>query len=187
MTQTQQSSASAPPRAASPRSTHAMDMLRADHRRIRGMFRQFTRSTSLEGRAAAAEKICHALIIHMMIEEEIFHPAFLEATDDMQLYCQAEVEHEGIKRLVTLISDAPLQGELFAARMNLLSAMVQHHVDEEEKRDGMLAEAASAELDCEALGERMRQHQALLRKRLPLLRWRVPPARMSEGGKVSMR
>lgn len=171
----QDSRAVRPRRGTPPRSTHAIELLRHEHRRIRGLLSQFERSQSEPGRAALAEKICHALIVHMLMQQEIFFPAFLESTDDRQLYCQALVEQEAIQRLVTQVCEAPRQGELFAARMAVLLAMLRHHMDETEKRDGMLAEATCAGIDCEALGERMRQHRELLKKRLPLLRWRIPP------------
>ena len=80
-----------------------------------------------------------------------------------------------MQRLATQVCEAPRQGELFAARMAVLVSMLRHHMDETEKRDGMLAEATCAGIDCEALGERIRQHRELLKKRLPLLRWRIPP------------
>lgn len=163
-------------RAPPPMHFHAIGLLRADHRRIRGLLRQCLRSHGGEEQADLALKACHALVIHLLVEEEIFHPAFLDATGDRQLHCQAEVEHDGIKRLVAQIGEAPLQGELFVARMQVLASMVQHHVEEEEKRDGMLAEAACAGLDSEALAQRLKEHRRLLRKRVQLLRWRVRTA-----------
>src|SRR5690606_4464116 len=52
MTQRLPTARCALPRAARTRPTHAVDLLRADHRRIHGLFGQFARSTSPEGRAA---------------------------------------------------------------------------------------------------------------------------------------
>lgn len=151
-----------PPGGTPPRTTHAIELLRHEHRRIRGLLSQFEHSQSDQGRAALAERICHALVVHMLVQQEIFYPAFLESTGDRQLYCQALVEQEAMQRLVTQVGEAPRQGELFAARM----AMLRHHMDETGKRDGMLAEAACSGIDCEALGERMRQHRELLKKRV---------------------
>jgi hypothetical protein len=156
-----------------PPAASAIDLIRTDHRRICGMFRQFARSHTEEGRAALAGKICQALVIHMMVEEEVFHPAFLEATSDRQLHCQAEVEHEAIKRLIAAVTGSPPAGELFTARMNVLAALVQHHVEEEERRDGMLAAAASAGIDGAGLAGRMRRYREHLKRRLPLLQRRL--------------
>ena len=73
----QDSRTARPRRATAPRSTHAIELLRQEHRRIRGLLSQFERSQSDPGRAALAEKICHALIVHMLVQQEIFYPAFL--------------------------------------------------------------------------------------------------------------
>jgi len=60
----------------------AVALLKADHRQVEEWL------SSLESRAAAPKKqqlatnICSALTIHTQIEEEIFYPAFLEATED---------------------------------------------------------------------------------------------------------
>jgi hypothetical protein len=54
--------------------------------------------------------------------------------------------------------------------------MVRHHVDEEEKRDGMFAEARSAGMDLVALGEQLRLRREQLKKRLLPARSRSPRA-----------
>lgn len=176
----------APQRRPPTRSTLAVDSLRSEHRRLGTQLRQFARSPTDDDRAAMAEKICHGLIVYMMAEEEIFYPAFLASTDDQELYCQALVEHDAMKQLVTQILDAPMHGQLFLARMHLLAAMLQHHAEESERPDGMLAEATCAGLDCEELGERLRQQRDLLRKRMPLLRWRMPPRRTAAAQRDGM-
>ena len=51
-------------------------------------------------KAEIAEKICTALKTHTTIEEEIFYPAFLEATEDKEIHHEAEVEHDGAKNLI---------------------------------------------------------------------------------------
>ena len=85
------------------RSQDAIALLKADHRQVEQWFEQFegTRSTSRKGELAA--KICAALTVHTKIEEEIFYPAFLEATEDKDIHHEAEVEHDGAKKLIAVI------------------------------------------------------------------------------------
>ena len=51
---------------------------------------------------------------------------------------------------------------MFDAQVTVLSEMIKHHVNEEEKRDGMFAEARSSNMDLEALGGQMASRKAEL-------------------------
>ena len=39
--------------------------------------------------------------------------------------------------------------------MTVLSEMIKHHVNEEEKRDGLFAKSRQSEMELEALGEQL--------------------------------
>jgi hypothetical protein len=129
----------------------AIQLLRADHREVEGLFRAFRRSKSAEEKRSLAKQICAALNVHTRIEEEIFYPAFIEATGDQSLRNEALVEHQGAKALIAEIErggDDPL----FEARVNVLSEMIRHHVKEEERFNGMFAKARRAGMDLRAVG-----------------------------------
>jgi len=153
-----------------PRGGDAVDMLKADHRRILRMLQRFHNGQDAATRAKLVDDICQALTLHMMLEEEIFYPAFLKSTQDSELYNEARVEHDGVRRLIAQIEESGPQDEAFLARVKVLTAMIRHHVIEEEKRDGMFAEAASAGMDLLALGAQMKTRKLRLRKKLQLLR-----------------
>lgn len=153
-----------------PRGGDAVDMLKADHRRILRMLQRFHNGQDAATRAKLVDDICQALTLHMMLEEEIFYPAFLQATQDSELHNEARVEHDAVRRLIAQIEESGPEDPSFIARVKVLTAMIRHHVVEEEKRDGMFAEAASAGMDLLALGERMKTRKLRLRKKLQLLR-----------------
>jgi len=138
------------------RAVDAIALLKADHRQVEGWFAQFEKTRSDERKRDLAGRICAALKAHTTVEEEIFYPAFLEATGDTEIHHEAEVEHEGAKRLIAEIEASGPDDEYYDARMSVLQEMIRHHVSEEEKRDGMFAKARSADMDLETLGERMR-------------------------------
>jgi hypothetical protein len=52
--------------------------------------------------------------------------------------------------------------ELFDAQVKVLSEMIKHHVNEEEKRDGMFAKARQSEMDLEAIGQQLAARKAEL-------------------------
>lgn len=138
------------------RTAAAIDLLKADHRQVEKWFGQFEKSRSDEKKAELAHKICQALRVHATIEEEIFYPAFLEATQDKEIHHEAEVEHDGAKKLIAQIEDSRPDDDYYDAKVKVLSEMIKHHVNEEEKRNGMFAEARKADMDLAALGEKLK-------------------------------
>ena len=145
-------------RQASSRSSRqdAISLLKQDHRQVEGWFGQFEKTRSDERKRDLAGRICMALKAHATIEEEIFYPAFLEASGDQEIHHEAEVEHEGAKRLIAQIEGSGPEDEYYDARVKVLKEMIRHHVNEEEKRDGMFAKARSSGMDLESIGERLR-------------------------------
>ncbi|MBV8854196.1 MAG: hemerythrin domain-containing protein [Sinobacteraceae bacterium] len=140
----------------------AISLLKSDHRQVETWFSQFELSRSEERKKTLASQICQALKAHTQIEEEIFYPAFLEATEDKDIHHEAEVEHDGAKKLIGEIEGSGPDDDYFDARVTVLSEMIRHHVNEEEKRDGMFAKARQAKMDLAALGERLAARKAEL-------------------------
>jgi hypothetical protein len=136
-------------------STDAIDLLMADHRQVEAWFEQFEDADETDVKAELAAKICEALRIHTTIEEEIFYPAFLDATDDMDLHHEAVVEHAGAKNLIGEIEETDADDEYFNAKVKVLSEMIKHHVNEEEQPGGMFAEAKKSDMDLAELGREL--------------------------------
>jgi hypothetical protein len=137
----------------------AIALLKADHREVEKWFGEFESARSHERKSELAERICQALRTHTTIEEEIFYPAFLEATDDTEIHHEAEIEHAGAKHLIDEIESAGPDDDHFEARISVLQEMIRHHVKEEEQRGGMFSEAQSSSMDLRALGEEMKQRK----------------------------
>jgi hemerythrin superfamily protein len=136
-------------------STDAITLLKADHRQVEGWFEEFEKARSETRKKELASKICDSLKVHTAIEEEIFYPAFLEATREEDLHHEAEVEHEGAKRLIADIEASGPGEEYYDARVKVLSEMIKHHVKEEEQREGLFARARQSKMDLEALGQQL--------------------------------
>jgi hemerythrin superfamily protein len=138
----------------------AIALLKADHRQVEEWFSQFESTSSSSRKQDLWQKICAALKAHTMIEEEIFYPAFLEATEEEDIHHEAEVEHDGAKKLIAEIERGGPADEYFDARVTVLSEMIKHHVKEEEQRDGMFAKARQADMDLVTLGEQLAARKA---------------------------
>jgi len=134
----------------------AVALLKADHRAVEDLFDKFESARSTSVKQKLVQQICTELMVHTMIEEEIFYPACTGKIEDEDLVQEAYVEHDGAKVLIAeLVAGAP--GDAFYdAKVMVLSEMIKHHVKEEEKRsEGLFAEAREAGLDMDALAERL--------------------------------
>jgi hemerythrin superfamily protein len=133
----------------------AIQQLKADHRQVEEWFAQFDKAKGDARKGQLATAICDALSVHAVIEEEIFYPAFLAATNDRDLHHEALVEHAGAKKLIAEIQDMSASDEYYDAKVTVLSEMIKHHVKEEEQPGGMFAEARKSDMDLEALGQKL--------------------------------
>jgi hypothetical protein len=138
-----------------PAKNDAVALLKADHRQVAEWFEEFEKARTASRKQALATSICAALRVHTQIEEEIFYPAFLEATKDEDLHHEAVVEHDGAKQLIGQIEASSPADDYYDAKVKVLSEMIKHHVKEEEQPGGMFAEARASKLDLEDLGSQM--------------------------------
>jgi hemerythrin superfamily protein len=145
------------PKAKSRRSASkdAIALLKADHRQVETWFEQFEKAKADQRKLDLATRICDALTIHTRIEEEIFYPAFLEATGDKDHHHEAEVEHDAAKKLIAEIDASGPDDDYYDAKVKVLSEMIRHHVKEEERPGGMFAEARKSDMELGALGAEM--------------------------------
>jgi hemerythrin superfamily protein len=150
--------------------TDAIALLKADHREVEGWFEEFENARTTNRKQELATKICAALRVHSTIEEEIFYPAFIATTEEEDLHNEAQVEHDGAKYLIAKIEKAGPDDQLFDAEVKVLSEMIKHHVNEEEKRDGMFAKARQSDMDLEEIGQQLQARKAELQgKKRPQL------------------
>lgn len=161
--------------------THAIALLRADHRKVEALYSEFEAAESSAQRVRLAREICTELTLHAQLEESLFYPAALKAFDreDDKLVHEAAVEHRTLKQLIEAIDGTGPSDKLFVANVAVLMEYVKHHVREEERE--MFPALEGTRLDLEALGTRMleakeRLRKALGRKRAPASRTRVSVA-----------
>lgn len=141
---------------------NAIALLKADHRQVEDWFAQYEKTRATDRKRAIAEKICNALRVHTQIEEEIFYPAFYEATREEDLHHEAIIEHDGAKKLIAEIESTSPDDDFYDARVKVLSEMIKHHVMEEEQRDGMFAKARDSGMDLAMLGVQLAERKAEL-------------------------
>jgi hemerythrin-like domain-containing protein len=145
----------------------AIALLKADHAAVTALFEQFDKA----GDKAAAKKlklartICNELKVHTQIEEEIFYPAVLAVLPkEKDLMDEAEVEHEGAKKLIAEIDAMQPGDDLFDAKVTVLSEYIKHHVKEEHTE--MFPKVRKTKLDLREVGMRLAFRKAELKKQI---------------------
>ena len=124
----------------------ATDLLKKQHREVEALFGQAKKAKSIE-RRRVLDEITEKLRAHMMIEEEIFYPAVRELdtkkTDEM--IPEAYEEHHVVKLVIDELPEVDLEDERFDAKVTVLSELIEHHVEEEEKEMFKAAEKLGSE------------------------------------------
>ena len=137
------------------KSQDAIALLKADHRTVKDLFAQFEKASGDGKKQKLALQICAELTVHAKIEEEIFYPACEGKVED-DLIREAYVEHDGAKVLIAEIEGGAPSDEYYDAKVKVLQEQIEHHVQEEEQRmEGMFAQARKAGLDMDALGNEL--------------------------------
>lgn len=131
----------------------AIAMLKADHEAVSQMFADYEATRSVPKKKALVDEICSALSVHAQIEEEIFYPAVKAALKDKLLVPEATVEHAGVKDLIAQLQGVEPDGEMYDAKVKVLSEYVKHHVKEEQNE--MFPKAKASSLDMVDVGARL--------------------------------
>jgi hypothetical protein len=132
----------------------AIALLKADHRKVEDLFAGFEAARKTD-KQRLAKQICTELTVHSTIEEEIFYPACRGQVEN-DLLSEGYVEHDGAKTLIAELEGSSPDQEFYDAKGKVLCEQIEHHVHEEEERsEGIIAQARAAGLDLDALGARM--------------------------------
>ena len=143
----------------------ATALLRADHKLVSSLFAEYEKTGSTVKKKKLVAQICTELTVHAQVEEEIFYPAVKQALNDHDLVPEATVEHATLKDLMGQIEFREPDGEMFDAKVKVLSEYVKHHVKEEQ--DEISPKARETKLDMGKLGAQMAARKAELMSMRP--------------------
>jgi iron-sulfur cluster repair protein YtfE (RIC family) len=157
-----------PPKKTEQAKLGALDLLKADHDKIRALFREFEQLKGIEEqeerKVEITEEICYELSLHAALEEEIFYPAVRSLVDNDELIDEAELEHAGARELINQLEVMYPGDEHYEATVAVLNDEVERHI---EKEEGIIFSAVKmATLDMLHIGERMQERKAQLEEDL---------------------
>jgi len=154
-----------------PTEKDALSLLKEDHHKVRGFLAQLAESseratTKREELLAAIER---ELKTHTTIEEQIFYPAFRDATEkaeDRKLYFEAREEHHVVDTVLSELKSTDPASETFAAKAKVLKDLVEHHAEEEETEMFPRARKLLGRDELVRLGEELAQAKVSLTERV---------------------
>ena len=141
----------------------AIAMLKADHQKVRDLFRHYETTTNPDTQRQIAQQVCTALARHAQLEETLFYPAFHAVTDDegQLLVAEAVAAHQAIQELMEDLRGPDLDVEVFEARVLGLKDTVEAHIAAEENALFPFAAEDLAANMAHLLGEMQALHQRL--------------------------
>ena len=137
----------------SPSSTDAIAFLKADHREVEKLFKDFEKSgeRAHRSRRKLVESMIRLLSQHAAIEERVFYPAVRRAVPAAKNdVLESLEEHHIVKWLLSELAGMDPTDERFGAKVTVLTENVRHHVREEE---GELFPEVRSEMGRKALVE----------------------------------
>ena len=116
---------------------NAIELLVQDHEKLKKLLEQISSTTERAGktRTDLLAQIEAEVLSHTRIEEEIFYPAYREASDKegVKMFHEAVEEHRAVGELVLpdLLKTQPDTVQ-FSGRIKVLKELLEHHIEEEE-------------------------------------------------------
>jgi hemerythrin-like domain-containing protein len=150
---------------------NAIDLLKADHERVKAILTQLSESTErgIKKRTELLAKLEMEISIHTKLEEEILYPAFKEAGGKEQdvMYYEAKEEHRTVDSLVLpdLKVTDPATPE-FSGRVKVVKELLEHHIEEEETAMFPQANKLLGKAKLNELGQQMEEMKAQYKKSL---------------------
>jgi len=135
----------------------ACTLLDEDHDHVIRLFQSYKDDRDQRRKQHLTQQVCHELMVHTQIEEDVFYPAFADATGDTQLVAQSRREHQQALDLISKIQLDPINEKLMVD----LERAVMRHISEERKK--MFPEARRAPgLDLMGLAEQLQHRKSEL-------------------------
>lgn len=139
---------------------NAIEMLVADHERVKAILEQLSDSTErgVKKRTDLLAKLEMEITLHTQLEEEILYPAFKAAGSKEQdvMYYEAKEEHRTVDSLVLPDLKATDPGTVeFSGRVKVVKELLEHHIEEEESEMFPQAQKLLGDEKLEELGAQM--------------------------------
>jgi hemerythrin-like domain-containing protein len=144
-------------------STDAIVLLKADHKEVRKLFRDFQSAgeNATQRKGQLVSKMIELLTVHTYIENEVMYPEIRRMLPDLEDdVLESYEEHHVADVLVMELSAMSPDAERFDAKTTVLIESVTHHIEEEEDEWFPKVRAGLGRKQLAELGERMLEAKA---------------------------
>jgi len=145
---------------AASRQLSAISILRADHKLVDDLFKQYEKAKAQGRKQSLVDRICRELTVHATVEEEIFYPAVRSAIKDKDMMDEADIEHASAKELIAQLEAGKPGDDHYDAKVKVLGEYIRHHVREEQTE--IFPRAQKTKLDMVELGSQIQTRKAEL-------------------------
>jgi hemerythrin superfamily protein len=138
-------------------STDAIVLLKADHKEIRGLFREFGQAgEDTKKKGKIVDRILEALTVHTYIENECMYPEVRKLVPDLEEDVLESYEEHHVADVLSMeLAAMSPDNEHFDAKTTVLIENVTHHMEEEEQDWFPKVRAALGRKQLQDLGARM--------------------------------
>lgn len=139
----------------------AITLLREDHNLLRKLSKELAETVEAEAkrRRALLKRLETELKAHTTVEEELFYPAFLDASDDIEdarMVAEGIEEHRACDRhVIPDMHKADPSSIAFSGEAKVLKDYIFHHLGEEEEEMFPRVRELIGRKELQELGERM--------------------------------
>jgi hemerythrin-like domain-containing protein len=114
------------------KASNAIELLEEQHKETLELLERLEKSGVTNARRTGFRKLQASLLAHMAIEEEIFYPAVIAASDkEGEPLAEGYEEHSGARAALSRCARSLGQEKLFQVRIGVLTELIKHHVKEE--------------------------------------------------------
>ncbi len=139
----------------------AITLLREDHKMLRKLLEEFAETTerAVETRKKMLKRIETELAAHTAIEEELFYPALIAATDDIEdkrMVAEGIEEHRACdKKVIPDLHKSDPSSIEYSGQAKVLKDYIFHHLKEEEEDMFPKMRELVSRKELQELGEKM--------------------------------
>ncbi|MEO6503020.1 MAG: hemerythrin domain-containing protein [Jatrophihabitantaceae bacterium] len=141
-------------------SSDAIVLLKADHKELKGVFKQFQQAgeDATQKKGELVNKMIELLTVHTYLENELIYPEVRRELPDLEDdVLESYEEHHVADVLVMELGAMSADHERFDAKTTVLIENVLHHIEEEEQEWFPKVRQGMSRKQLADLGERMLQ------------------------------
>jgi hypothetical protein len=139
----------------------ALRLLKDDHAKMRKLLTELESTTErgVKTRQELYSTIKGELIVHEIIEEEIFYPALKDHPKAKDIVLEAYEEHHVVDTVMAELEETSVDDETWGAKAKVMKENVEHHMEEEEGEMFQKARQIFDRDELDELGTRMEERK----------------------------